>query len=289
MGGHNSTENINTTVNQIIINTTISSLQKTGNKILNDQTLKINCDDINFINVKKESLYNCQKYWGDSYKNILDPDKMGDFIEKTCNKPWNCGGNNIQMSSNINADIDIKQITSSISSSSSELANDLKQSAKTTTGLFQFSDSTKNVIDSNSSTIMNAISLSSQEIKNSFTNAQTLEVDGGQLSYVSMSDVSKIVTNILQQNNTIVKAISDIKNSMEQDASSGSSGLIDNIIKISIIVGVVIVIGIISYFVIKKILDNKKAKAIAAKATEVVAGTTATGTVATTNAVVKKP
>jgi hypothetical protein len=255
MGAGNSTENIQNIVNNTVVSTTISSLQDESNQILNQQSLTIDCNDKEFLEQKSKTMLSCQKYWGDLYKNKFNTEEMGNFISKTCNNPWNCGGEHIKMSSTIDANLSSQQISKAISNSSSALANNLKQTAKTTTGLLQFNDKTKNVINSNSSTIIKNLAESSQKIKNGFTNVQTLKVSGGNLSYVDMTDVAKTIINIIQEDDTTMKSISNITSAIKQDAETSS--FLYKIIKIFLIItgiifGIILIIIIFYKFILNK-------------------------------------
>jgi hypothetical protein len=231
MGTASSTTNYTTIINNTIVSSVTTSLQNTGNQAFSIQNIKIDCNNPNYLEKKGKFMKECMKYWSNIYED-LEPQKMVKIIKQNCNNPWNCGASHIKMSGNLNANLTQEQVSQSMIDAQTAIENNINQKAQTTTGLFEFGQKTKNVIKDESTTITNAISENFQDISTSIGSVQTLEIESGTIKYISMDIVTKAISNFVQNNNTVINAVTTINNSIVQDASSKSiiNGVVGKII-----------------------------------------------------------
>jgi hypothetical protein len=255
MGTTSSTTNYTNIINNVIVSTTSTSLQNIGNEVLSSQELTVSCDDINFLKLKGSFMESCMKYWSGIY-NDLEPSKMVKFIKQTCSNPMDCSAKHITMSGNINANLSQKQVSDTLISSKSSIDNNINQTSQTTTGLFQFGDKTKNIIDTESTIISKELAQNLQNITTNIGNIQQITVKGNAtIRYISMDSVVNTIQKVVQTNNSIINSVNKINNAISQDASSTS--LINGVVG-KIIIVILIVFGILG--VILVILKNFKKK-----------------------------
>ena len=262
MGTTSSTTNINTMVNSIVTNTISTSLQNTGNEVLSTQSISIDCSSPASITAKGDAITKCMGYWSKKY-STLEPAEMVDLVKSVCNQPWNCGGDHITLSGNLNANLSTEQVNNSITNAQSAIENNINQKAQTTTGLLKFGENTKNVIHTQSGIIVNTLSTNFQNLQTSIGSVEELSLKGtGTLSYISMDTVTNAIGKFVQENSTVADATAAISNSIAQDASS-TSVLGGEIGKIIMAIIAIFVIGGIALVIFKAIGIALKKKQLA--------------------------
>lgn len=251
MGGSNSVENITRNLTETITSTAVQSVQTVGNQALQTQNLTIDCDNPERI----KAIRSCQT------ENLGKP---VEYIEKLCNNPFSCGGDHITMNALLNVNLNSTQIQAASQDFQNKIQTNLEQAAKQDNGILTFGNDTKNVVETTARTISsNALNLL-QGFDPTMQQVQNITVKGGTVSVVSLNTASNQVLKNIQKNDTVQQSINDLATSIKQTADQQNG---QNLIKILIaivvtVVGLLLILGAILWFIKKKRADSTTVAAI---------------------------
>jgi hypothetical protein len=247
----NTVNNVINSSNNIITNVMQSSSTSASLK----QDIAVNCDKFTeTITAKKEQCF-------EAVLNVTgDPDKA----TKSCNALYDslkCGANNITMKGVLNANATSNQLGSVASSISSEITDKIKSSVQQENGILNFGDTTINSINNFKNVLTNQITNTLQETASNSEGKQSLTVEGGEVSFISMDVVVKNISDTIQKNNIVTDSKNKMVTDLQAETSQTSADLTSTLLKIFIIIiAILIIIGV--SIVVLKIIRSKQSKQI---------------------------
>lgn len=260
MGGANSVTNITKNLVESVSSTVINSIQNVANQTLQEQEINIDCNE--FTRVMGPQVLKCQ----DNTRKFADKhgwseEELSHAIQNQCNSLFVCGANHISMKGAMQVNLTQEQKSQISSDITQKIQDNLEQSASQSTGVLQFGDKTRNQLENTTKTVQKAVLNITNNLKNNFDQVQTLNIKGGNVSFVTFSTAQTVISDQLQENKVVMKSLTDLATTVAQDAKQSSGmGAIGKILVIIIvfIVGLLLILGLILWLLKKQRLSDSK-------------------------------
>jgi flagellar basal body-associated protein FliL len=149
------------------------------------------------------------------------------------------------MKSSLSATLLQKNMNAIKSDIENTLTSALTNSAKQSTGLLQFGDSTKTKINSTTKTVTDQVTNILNTIVSDKDIIQNVTVKDATVSAISQDSAQKSIDNQIMNNSIIQGAVSDLSTSVKAEADQSSGKLGNVMIIIAVIIGILILIGVI--------------------------------------------
>jgi len=242
MGGGNSVQNTVDDVMKEATNIAQNTLQSTQSQVHLDQGIKVNCDK--FTETITKSKLDCIKT-----NTVPECNLLIDSLK--------CGANNITMNGSLDVNTNFQQLNSIASSISTDIADKLKNKLTQDNELGQFNDKVDVEIKKFTQVVTNAITNTLQQTLADSSNRQTLDIEGGLVSFVSQNTAIKSINTSLQNNQSVIDAKTKLVSSLESEVSQTNKGL-SSILQIIFIVIASILLLIFLVLMIIKMFSGKK-------------------------------
>lgn len=243
MGGSPSKpDNIISVLNNSIVKSVVSTMQRSQDIASQSQIIDVTCTDTS-LQIINDSVKECQ--------DTLFANKVTkEDIVKYCQPVINCKASNISMIHSLNI-TDLSTQTSVIKSNiKSSIENNMKQSLdQIDTSLFPFLLSKdKQKIDNITTTVTENVNKLVQDVENQTTQGQHITLKNFAANNVTLTSAGNIVRNNLQDNTGLQSIISSVANTIVQEmADKANTGLTAWVIKIG---GIAIAFIIIVFLII---------------------------------------
>jgi len=244
MGGGNSIQN---TVDDVIKQTTNivqNTLQSTQTQAHISQGITINCDQ--FTDTITKAKLDCIKT-----KTVPECNSLVDSLH--------CGANNITMNGSLDVNTNVQQLNSIASTISSSISDTLKSKISQDNDIGQFSNKTDVAIKKFTDVLTNAITNTLQQTINDAGSVQTLNIQGGEVSFVSYDTTVKSINNTIQNNKQVIDAKTELVSSLDSDVTQSNKGLSSILQTIFIVIAAVLILIFLVIMIIRMFRGKKNA------------------------------
>jgi hypothetical protein len=234
-------ENIYNSVSKSIVN----SMQIAQSQAYASQSVEISCDDeaVKYVN---DQVIECI-----NQLNNLGKDK--DIIKKICKPFIECNATNISIKSSLNITDIIKQTAVIQSTIKNTTTNNVTQDMNALlTNLFLFSESEKQKVSSITDIVSENTQSITQEVYNTFTQQQGLTLTNYQANNITISSVSDIINNSLQNIKGLSSIVTELSNDIVQKMSAKTDTLSTWVASIMFVFLAIFVILFLILFILKR-------------------------------------
>ena len=243
--------NINTpdqliqTIYNSISKSTIDSMQLSQNQAISSQRAVISCDD-QAVAFMTDQTTRCIKELKKKGFNDIN-------IKKLCNSPIKCNATNISIKSSLNITDLINQTASIKANIENSLSSNITQDLNSlNTSLLLGSNADKMIIKEITDLVAENIADITQEVYNTVKQEQSLILNNYIANNITISNVSTIVGNIVQNIDGMSDLVTTISNDIIQQLSVNTDSLTTWVRGIMIIGMSIVVILFLILFVLKR-------------------------------------
>jgi len=244
MGGGNSVQNTVDDVMKEATNIAQNTLQSTQSQVHLDQGIKVNCDK--FTETITKTKLDCIKT-----NTVADCNLLVDSLK--------CGANNITMNGSLDVNTNFQQLNSIASSISTDIADKLKNKLTQDNELGQFNNNVDTAIKKFTEVVTNAITNTLQQTLADSASRQTLDIEGGLVSFVSQNTAIKSINNSLQNNQSVIDAKTKLVSSLDSEVSQTNKGLSSILQTIFIVIASILLLIFLVLMIIKMFSGKKNA------------------------------
>jgi len=242
--GNNSVKNISKIITNTLVESVISTVQKASNNSVQSQTINVDCNEINGKVIQARI---------DCIEKIKNLGWTTEQMLKFCpiEQGITCGANHIEMSNSIKTNFTSEMNADIQSSIQQTIANKISQKATQDLNIVDIGKKMQNEIDDISNSVAKEY-IDNIQTSNEFNSmSQTINITGGEVSYINLSLASDIISKYVQSNKTISSQINSLSNDIQQTASQSSDNPIVKILVmiVAFIIFLLIIISIILYII----------------------------------------
>jgi len=252
----NVTANYVKSINDIVVNSIIQSLQSSTNNYVQDQNITITCDEDTLKDIATAEL----RCWQIVLPGLFSRQFSASEISRIC-KPITCIGNSdISVSGAIFAKTITNMSQTTKTDISNTIDNNITSFAKQENHGFKpgFGDVTKNNVKNINEQVINVLTTTVQQSINEVEVIQEINISNQPINNVSQSSVQKLIMNKLLENSAYVSAVNQTASDLTAQVSSTSGDAIKNtFITIAKVVVILIILGILVW-IVKKYQKRKK-------------------------------
>lgn len=201
-----------------VSNSVLNSMQLAQSQAYASQSIEISCDDeaVKYVN---DQVIECI-----NQLNELGKDK--DIIKKLCKPFIECNATNISLKSSLNITDIISQTAIIQSTIKNSMTNNVTQDMSALlTNLALFGESDKQKVSSITDIVSENSQSITQEVYNTFTQQQGLTLTNYQANNITLSSVSDIINNSIQNIKGVSSIVTELSNDIVQRMSSNTDTL----------------------------------------------------------------
>lgn len=251
--GKNQSKIVQESIFNSTVNNIINTLQQATSEVRSSQELNVDCNEV--YKLTQSNYSECLK---------SHPSLNADDLLKICSPILNsisCNVNGISMKNSIKV-TDISEQLSKLEQFTSEKSTTKMQSdIKQNSGLsnLTFSNQSKQKLTNIVNKIVNVINSKRQEIFNTNSSSQVINIRSGTVKFVTMDSVLDITRSYIQSNDDIQTSISELSTELIASVDQGSSSIFSTIFTVILIIIMLLVLfGVILWFLKKMRKDKTK-------------------------------
>lgn len=226
MGGGNSVEAVTNSLVESISSSVTSSMQQASDTTLSSQSINLNCDDaLKIVTAAWQKCY--ADLAGGKDITQLSTQQAHNITEicKQSYQSYTCEIDHLSIQNSIVLK-DASTITTSLKSTlESKIIASLTNRAQQYVPVGGFDETLKSTIKSTAETISTSVIDSAATLLDNNVHAQQIMVNSGQLSYVTVSDMSSVVKNTVLNTTAASTAIADLAATIVQTAGQSGGGM----------------------------------------------------------------
>jgi hypothetical protein len=232
------------TVYDSISKSIVQSMQTAQSQVFSSQSVNINCDD-SAIAAMTDDVNKCRDI-------LITRGIDKNTINKLCQPAIKCIANNVSIKSSLNV-TDLTNQTSSIQSNiNSSLSDNVSQDLTNNNSALSLSGKDKTSI----SDITNKVSINTanilQQVQTNVTQQQGLTLDNYEANNITMTAVTDIVAQNVQNIDGVQSIVTDLSNSIVQKLSNNTDNLTTWVTRIFISAMAIILLMFFILFVVKR-------------------------------------
>ena len=250
MGQKLSTDVVSKSVINSIVETMTSTMQRTKNRLSVSQKLELDCSE-SMISQTQINMTKCMV----ELAGQMDALEVG----KLCQQRNMCSADHISFDSVVEMTITTDQKMSIKTAIDTTIKQKIKSAIEAETGAVISDVNVKKNLTAVTNNITRISKQLVQDVYNHTSLAQTVTLKNGSASYISFTSVTTLIANSIQQNDVVMKSVTDLSNSVV-DKVSTTSKMRDTLINVGVFALVMMLALGIFLFVLKKTSWAKRRK-----------------------------